>query len=326
MSEFYLNLFSCAGKVDVSKTLSDYFHIPADKIFEFLGSHYQENSAVREFIEYFQIDLNCSYYDDIFIACRHATTSFDNLQYVKKFGMLSLCELLSTKSPLSEFLRENLIRIDVESKMLYYNDEPHDILGLQEQCIKCEKGRSICRDKYPVFSCDYRNKLHTLYCKLYDHRGETEVFLNGSIQDIYDYRYVRCSPEILYTLDTIISFYGAKKLLRHCWQNKDNNKYYILEFDVRIDDLVFIDRNIDHGNCYDDEFFSAFSCSCNDYKNYHVKKAFQYNLFVVERLIQNFNYGTNEIYAPFKKDTRIDPWKIRIIREHDVNERTEYDR
>lgn len=196
ITSFTLNFFNNRDCEGSAKIISEYFGINYDNVFNELCPYYQCDYELFNFIEKFNIDMKHKYYDKTYITCRHAMTVYDGLEYLKKNGLLNLKQMLERKTPLSLFLQKNNINIDIENKVIFYKDASYQILHRDEKCTKCIFEEYQCESFFinnlPDYkSCDYRDKLSFLEGKLYYDKCETEVFIDGTLKDIYGYDSVR---------------------------------------------------------------------------------------------------------------------------------------
>lgn len=332
ISTFILNFFNNIGFEGSAKLISDYFEINYDNVIDELLTHYQSNYNILKFIEKFNIDIKKQYNDKTYITCRHAMTTFDNLKYLKENGLLNLKEMLERKTPLSEFLLNNNIKIDVARKVIHYRDSSYSILHRNEQCKNCifeeYQCKSFFNNNLPDYmNCDYRKALSLLEGKLYYDKCETEVFIDGTIKDIYNYKSVRYSPEILNTLESITCFYDSNMGdLQNKWRYLPNNKYYILEFDVDINNFEYISTKVLYDG-YEEigDILERVGYDEYDFCSDNVSKIVYQNIFILTRFIWNCFWGNCEKYGQIIPTTKINGETIRVIREHAVNDSVKED-
>ena len=85
---------------------------------------------------------NLKHYDSssIEIVCRHMTTTNDiEISNFKKVGLLDLRNVLRINSPLSQYMHQNGISIDIDNKEIQINDIKYHITLHGEPCQKCVK-------------------------------------------------------------------------------------------------------------------------------------------------------------------------------------------
>lgn len=325
---FIIDFFKYNDCEGSTKLISDYFGINHNMIFEELSPYLKKEYNLANFIEKFNLNLEHAYQRETYITCRHATTIYDGLNYLRKYGLVNLKIMLEEETPLSKFLKENAISIDVDRKILVYNGEEHKILSREERCENCifeeYQCTSFLDSNLPDYkSCEYREELNVLHSKLYDDKCEIEAFIDGKISDIYDYESVRYSPEILITIENIIWYYDKTKSdLKNKWKNIDNNKYYILEFNVDINNFEYVSSKEKYGSYLDIyDIAEKFEYDEYDFEEGNISSQFYKNLFILKRLVDNFIWGNDVRYVQILPTTIIEGKSIKIIREHDVMNR-----
>lgn len=319
---FVINFFK-RSDIDYNvKQLSNYFGIDSFEVFKELMRYYKKKYDGIEFIKKFKIDLNKEYYKSIYMTCRHAMTTNDNLEYMKKNGLLNLKQMLDNKTPLGKFLLENKIEIDVDSKRIYFNNIGYDILDSNKKCNSCifhsYKCIPLLSKKPDLIHCDYRERLFLLHNKLYYDKCETEVFVDGSLEDIYKYSTVRKAPEILHTIDDVIQYYDSKiGGLTDRWSNRANSRYFILEFDVNIKSFERICTKNNYEDYYEiKDILNKFGYDQDDYNNDTISITFYKNLYILKKLISKVICGNSKEYAQILPETTINFKSIQIIRQH----------
>lgn len=115
------------------------------------------------------------------IECRFFSPTIDCENFIKKKGFIRTVELLSDpESPLSYFLKDNEIKIDIGNNILYWRGQPRQIQQYDPSGLY--------------------NKLHTA-------NGQREMFLFTK-KSILEYQYksnVECFPEILVNIENFIN-------------------------------------------------------------------------------------------------------------------------
>ncbi|MGW8114288.1 hypothetical protein ACVS9P_03740 [Caproicibacterium sp. NSD3] len=255
-------------------------------------------------------------------------TTCDGLEYMRKKGLLNLRQMLENETPLSVFLLKNGISVNIDKKTIYCEGISYPILHSDERCSKCifkeYQCKSFFNNNLPDYkSCDYRNKLNLLEVKLYCDKCETEVFINGTLEDIYRYSSIRYSPEILNTINNITCFYNRKTgSLQSKWMNIPNNKYYILEFDSEINNFECISTNhMCDGYGEISDILQHFGYDESDFIDNNVNPILYQNLFILKGLINNFIWGGAQKYGQLFPETIIEGNNIRVIRKQNINDR-----
>lgn len=86
--------------MDAAKELANYFELDLKSVVSKINKDYN----LLDIIEDFKIDLRHTYHQETLLVCRHATTSNDNLESIRKKGLLNLKRILEEETPLSQFL------------------------------------------------------------------------------------------------------------------------------------------------------------------------------------------------------------------------------
>lgn len=291
------------------KSMCDYFELDELEVIEYL-LRFTEPSFL-EFIKNFKLDLFKYDSSNVLIKCRHITTSNENLKTFRKYGLLNLKQVLTIDTPLKLFLKDNDIEFDIEYKLFMYKGKINGLFWYEDECKKCNYGEcKYTRDifnknttlTYKDMSCDYRKVITQLYGKLYKDKAETEVFLSGEYNEIYNYSIVSKCPEILLTIDKLIekSFDEYIKL-EYKWKKIKNNQTYLLEFCTNIKNLEFVGTGVICEN------YLSKNEVLNYYKNLRdveVDENFYRNMFLLFNSISRF-YGGYRKYGQLYPETII---------------------
>ena len=116
----------------------------------------------------FQLDLMQPTFD-CEVVCRHVTTCDDQLDSIKKYGFLTLSEVLKKDTPLKKFLLKYGIEIDAEKKKMIIGEKE---VEYSDKCDKCYMNEN---DDKQCF-CTFHNELALLHNKLYYDKSEVEFF------------------------------------------------------------------------------------------------------------------------------------------------------
>ena len=321
-----INFFNVRDSHSAGKLIADYFKLNSQEVIEELKPYKGEDYDLLQFIKKFKIDLERQYHKVTFITCRHATTTYDELKLLKDKGLLNLNKMLDEETPLSKFLFEHGITINVGGKTLMFNGIRYPLYKYDEVCGQCifeaYECESIFTNKPNYKDCDYRRALYLLHSKLYHDKCEIEVFLDAEISDIYEYDSVRYSPEILNTIEQILAFYDAKKYnLQDMWRDIPNNKYYILEFDIPIEAFDYATTKSTYERYWDiEEIADHFGYTEWDFEDNTISTQFYLNLFLIKNLVNKFIWGKAKKYGQILPETIITCDSIRVIREHHIND------
>lgn len=176
-------------------------------------------------------------------------------------------KVLTYQTPLNRFLLEHNIRIDILNRDIYYKDKRIHIVKSDEECencfydIECQELADFMGKpttlSYRNMSCEYRKEINIIRSKIYHDKCEVEVHLLGSFKDVHEYSDVRRSPEILLTIDNLISrLFNERIHLQQDWHEQQNSKYYCLDFDINIFDFELITEGkkleyTDYRDCFE---------------------------------------------------------------------------
>ncbi|MFC9542447.1 hypothetical protein ACFTQ7_21630 [Lysinibacillus sp. NPDC056959] len=309
--------------MDAAKVLANYFELDLKSVI----NRIDEDINLLDVIGDFKIDLNRKYHQETLLTCRHATTTDDNLESIRKKGLLNLKQMLEERTPLSDFLLSHGISVNVRDRQFIYEGQILPIYSLRKHNIEEEYNRCNSYHLYennPVLKKEsYHDAVYWLYLKLYYDDCETEVFLNGGFEEIYDYDSVRYSPEILNTIENIIKYLDdvPNYYLQHAWSNKKNCKYFILEFDVPIGSFAKSTLHSTFERFWEiSDIAELFSYTDWQYEDELIDKRFFINLFILKNLITKMTEYSSHNFGQISSSTIIDGQMIRVIVEHDVNE------
>lgn len=233
------------------------------------------DDCVELFLEQTGIEPDVFDLSDVKLLFRHVTSVIDNGKSIREKGLLRLDELLESSSPLSDFLKRNNIIICPSKKIIYVDGNSYDI--------------------------DYKGKFGILASKLYHDLGEIEMFVCGS--DIVDYSCIAECPEILCTLDEVLK---NKKLHNKWLQYKTD--LFIIEFLAGFDECIIHQISNDSNGL--EQYLSK------DYSG-NIPINVGRNYWIIKRCLENANpksYGSEE-YAAIKSDVRINPERLKLIRQ-----------
>lgn len=238
MRDLIFNFFNSSGVLLLSQ-FCKYFNLNRCDVQKYFTSVNRDDLTASKIVKDF--NLNLSLYDSskVKFICRHMTTATTSgLKSINEKGLLDLKSMLETNTPLSQFLSEHKIFVDVQNKQLKIEDIIYPITSYGEKCTysMCEKD-TICTGYY---RCKLREKIDNLGRKLYKYGATVEFFINANLDEIKGYSCVKYHPEILCTLDDIckqanpIKFTGYT--LRSKWVKQDL-KCYIIEFDATLSEM-----------------------------------------------------------------------------------------
>lgn len=188
------------------------------KGFEFIDSYVIGcNSESDEFCEKYHSRLEQIDIENLEMVAFQVTSSSDECAEIKKYGLRNLQWVLSKDTNLSRFLKENKIRFDIESRLMYIDDTAYD--------IDYEKYRNLDM-------LSRRNEqLHKIGHKIY-YDFQINAFMFH--KNIYEYSTVCQAPEFLYTLSSLNE---ATNGIDTKWKNMC--KPYVVKFKCKLKDLAY---------------------------------------------------------------------------------------
>ena len=225
------------------------------------------------------------------IYCKHLTTCSDDLESIKRYGLLRLDEVLVADTPLKRFLAEYNIQIDPVKKEFSYKGRVLIINAPDEQCQPCIRKKPC--GAYAL--CDFREQMGMLHSKLYHDKGEIEFFIGGDEKTINGYQTIQEAPEILINVARIMKCMHSKiseYCLQNFWNRKDNWKKYLLEFYIPYEALemnIEIKRDSYYYDCR--EWLDLVGFSEDDYFDDVVPLLFYHNKHIIENCLHLFFEG-----------------------------------
>jgi len=307
------NFFSDSKETAIVK-ISDYFHLSplaVEKAFEY-------GCSVESFIDELKIDLSAFDSGNISLVGRHVTTSTEEeLISFRKNGLLNLRSSLHEDTPLSNFLSKHKVKIDVDKKNFVYNGHSIPIEGKKDTDHMCFMGRdNVCSWS---FGCDAFQKLSILDTKLYELGATLEFFVSGPLEEMLDYSTVSRCPEILDTIDQLIStmkspYARCTYPLCYDWMSQ-HSTCYIVEFESLLANMDTFNP-INYLDAYN-EIKGCFIWSKITYDDYYERRVPQRvfdNRFLINRLIDVYIYGSSEQYGSLLPGLSIAPDALRIYR------------
>jgi len=292
-----------------------------DEIVKLAVMSMQQCDPALYFVEQTKMNIDMIDTKNVYLHCKHITTSLDNLESFKKYGFMTLNELLSKKTSLSSFLKEHQIHIDVSNKKVCYKNKCFVLNDSNEECNECFY-ETDCQHKTSLFSnnttliyrdmaCSFRDSIKVLRSKLYDDTGEIEVHLAGSKENVHDYSEIKRHPEILITIENLISeLFNEKIYLCRDWEEETGGKYYCMDFDVNIVNFERITTTLDEYN-----YFPFLDYCQNEYSSLDdVNTNFLVNIFLLYNGIPHLAFEEKWICGQILPDTKI-PYKSITVTE-----------
>ena len=308
-------------------TLCDHFSLDELLFRDVLDSIDQIHESAIDIVKKMCINL-CTSTDELEIQCRHITTSNDNLNSINAYGMLTLDQVLSQKTPLNSFLSKYGISINASEKRITLKNHSFHINGYKEPCSPCARGKSsesVSALSVPFYDCcDFHQKMALLNTKLYHDKSEVEVYVAGSDEHmLQNYTSILDGPEILLTIGEIIGTLSKKidpGFLQLAWSRQKGMRRYILEFSIP---LNAIETNTDYkyyNEYYDNsEWYEYSGFDYTDYENNRVPLQFYRNKMLIEFCFNSFFFPDNNCYCQVLPCFHISPEMISILREIDMD-------
>lgn len=301
MCNTIFNFFD-GSKAELLTSFTDYFKLDKEKTESYINSINPDNFNYCQFAEHLKLDLLTPESNAVAFYCKHITTgNEDSIQQIKAKGLLDLKTILQTENEVSIFLKKHNIKVDVDNKILNIAGHRINITSTGENCISCFENKSeICED---CSYCETKSSVDYLGHKLYYYDATLEFFISGSLDRIRSYSTVAHYPEILVTLDKIVS---KLKLSKECLGNlvydwMDSHKdTYLIEFFSRLSDMETFSP-IDYRAAYDnvDNILSLNGFSENDYFDKRIAKNVFDNLYLCQIFYSIYFYGSDEKYGVF---------------------------
>lgn len=276
-----------------------------------------------DFIKEFKIDLPSVDIKSTKIKCKHLTTSFDNLESIKRYGLLPLNKVLQLDTTLNRFLKENEIEINVEEKTLKYKNIIIELHDYNEDCRVCYYQNCKYERKdyfnnidisYKNINCEHRANLRFLNLKLYNDKCEIEVHISGTKEKITNYSCIKSCPEILHTInETIKNVFREDNLLCDKWSRNVNKEVYIAEFDLSLDKFEYLTNGRFFSKPYE---FQKYSDACElkidwddiDWDDIRLNtKAINFfsNIFLINKSLDSYYNSSFNSYAQLLPDVSV---------------------
>ncbi|TKI81502.1 hypothetical protein [Bacillus mycoides] len=84
-------------------------------------------SNAESFLKYFKIDSTKVLEKEIYLTSLHVTTVDDQLDSIKKYGLVNLQQAVTLETPLKQYLLKEGVSIDIGRKIIEYNGQVIDI-------------------------------------------------------------------------------------------------------------------------------------------------------------------------------------------------------
>jgi hypothetical protein len=300
-------VFNFFNENSILDAFQDYFGFSKRSVGLYLDKRKWDDFTYIDFIKEFNIPtdrLDTSY---VFITAQHITALIDGgRKSLRKYGLLNLKDSLEKETALKRFLANHDIAFDISQKKLVVNGVELELFQCDDICTMCENDRNTCR----TLPQKCREAINLLYIRLYCHRSEIEVFIGRNHEK---YSSVNRYPEIISRIDELLLSLQLPTL-GYDWENLKQNQYYVLEFDVNINQFEWINKKPD--SYYDlEECLNFLGYNEGHYLNDAIPKSVYSNYFLIKNsIIAFFNKEFAEEFGAILPDTTIPYKDLRIKR------------
>lgn len=316
MDKITFNFFLDSKESVISK-LSAYLGIPQTSVTEAL----EYGCSTESFINDLHINLRAFDSSKVCIIGRHVTTATDSgLSSIVGKGLLNLKRSLQENTPLSEYLRSQKIQIDVDNGLIYINGKSIPIESRKGSDHVCFRGKkTVCSWS---FGCEAFEKLTILANKLYNLGAAVEFFVAGTLDEMLGYSTVKHCPEILDTLDQLVSAihspYGQCTYPLCCgWATEDKN-CYVVEFPNTLSNMEtynpinYLEAFREIKGC-----FAWSDITYDDYYEHRIPQRVYDNRFLIDTIISVYVYYSREQYGSLQPGFSVTPELLKIYRVDD---------
>lgn len=301
---------------ELLEKFAKYFSIDINELKYFFITTYYDEITTSLIVKTFNLDLKAFDSKNLSIMCRHMTTGNElTLNSFKALGILNLKEMLQQTTPLSVYLQERGITVNVENSIIKIEDNEYPIMQNRELCNYCYMEREELCQGYT--RCELFEKISKLAVKLYVYDATVEFFINASISQMKAYSTIDRYPEILETLENIrIKAKTSPEPKQHLgWDWTDEKKEcFLLEFPVCISNMeTFAPMCFDEGyreikDCLE---FSGYTYS--DYNNLNISQNFFDNYYFINKFVSIYFHNSEE-YGSLLPDMSVSPKGIKYYR------------
>jgi len=226
-------IFDYFDQEGIRSKICRHFNLTEHKVQEYI---FKKNCGTinkltyEDFITDFNIDLNKTIPNDYYIKCKHCTTSRNNFNDIKRLGLLNSRDVLIQNTELNDFFKENDISFDFKSNKLIIDNIEYELKKYDEYSYR-----------------DLKYWLKQLYVKLYDNKGELEMFVFADNNQIQSYSTIQDYPEIIDNINNILQIvrknYVDQSIISK-W-NCGNKKIAIITFDVKLSNVYLDYQEVD---------------------------------------------------------------------------------
>lgn len=215
------NFFEDKGVV--LKTFANYLGVRECELKEFIENRkttFEEDEfedEIETIQSKFNINLDNKESDNVYMTFKHITTTRDEFKSLKKYGLRDLQFVLEGDTYLNKFLYENGIVFNISNDKMFIDGNEYNIVDSSSD----EDGK-----KY----------MSWLYIKFNHDECQIEGFSESEKEELDYPTPIKDYPEILLSIENFLNSIDKSKGLCEKWK-VNNDKYYVLEFDVAIKDL-----------------------------------------------------------------------------------------
>lgn len=303
------------GATELLEKMSHYLNRNIEDIEAFFTETNPDEMTPEVLIEKLNLNLNEYGSDQIQVIGRHMTTSApERLRLFRTYGLLGLKESLLCDTPLKAFLEAQGIELKIDERLIVIDKKIYPILGRDESCRQCYKGRSKVCSKHS--HCYFMDEVNKLEAKLRYYQPTLEFFISGTVGQMNRYSSVGRCPEILTNLNAICTEIDSSRFPRnelcHKWI-KDNPNCYVLEFPVRWSEMLHFEPigTVDYYPEYQ-TILNASGYSLEDYKAKRIPKSIFDNIFFLKMIISVLTNEETEEYGALEFGKQITPDEVII--------------
>lgn len=300
----------------------EYYRLDKETVEDYFIKVNRDTLSPETLVKKFDLKLNEYDSSQMQIVCRHMTTSTeDEIHSFMDKGILDLKTMLQEDTPLSRFLLEHKIKVNVDEHKIEIKGKTYPILRDQEICPECYNGRERICTGYS--RCDSFKKLTYLATKLYYYDATVECFIHATLDEMKDYSTISSCPEILNTLDDVRSavngHFSTTYNLCYDWMAK-KRKCYVLEYASRWSKMeTFAPMN--YREAYREYESLLYSCGFDftDYMEETIPKKIYDNITFLRRFISIYFYNEEE-YGSLLAGNSVPPEALKVfeVRENDL--------
>ena len=316
------------SSTELVEKFCEYFKLDKETVDDYFVGVNPDILTPETLVKKFDLKLNEYDSSQMQIVCRHMTTSTeDEIHSFMDKGILDLKSMLQEDTPLSRFLLEHKIKVNVDEKKIEIKGKTYPILGDQEICPECYNGRERICTGYS--RCECFKKLTYLASKLYYYNATVECFIHATLDEMKSYSTVDRYPEILDTLDNVRSAangqFSITYNLCYDWMDK-KRKCYVLEYASRWSEMETF-APVNYRDAYREYKSLLYSCGFDftDYMEETIPKKIYDNIIFLKRFISIYFYNAEE-YGSLLAGNSVPPEILKVfeVREKDLVEITQF--